>query len=300
MKTNLTDKDKRLLMFMLMFVIIVAIGYWGVIPQISGYSELAEKIETEEEKQKVNKMKISNAATVEFQLDEYKEKIKQVKDEFYGIMKSSQVDKMLTQLATKRNLSIYDLKFNMPKEPTTRMAYVNSALYQEQLLAKEEYNKKAADEEDSSKSKSSEDKDSSSDSAASVMESAMGAVEGGYAPNTDIYAVPVSFSVGGELSDLEAFLEELNHFDKRVLMVGYSWGTFRVYLYRDANGNLVSNIPNASAIPVTEGVSVNSLLDDDKVRKSLTVKLEIYMCDTTMVESSDSTDADTADETVSE
>ena len=48
MKTNMTDKDKRLLVGMFIFVIIVAIGYWGVIPQIKAYSELGEKIEKEE------------------------------------------------------------------------------------------------------------------------------------------------------------------------------------------------------------------------------------------------------------
>ena len=49
MKTNMTDKDKRLLVGMFMFVIIVAIGYWGVIPQIKAISDLETKIESEEE-----------------------------------------------------------------------------------------------------------------------------------------------------------------------------------------------------------------------------------------------------------
>ena len=34
MKTQMTERDKKLLVGMFIFVIIVAIGYWGIIPQI--------------------------------------------------------------------------------------------------------------------------------------------------------------------------------------------------------------------------------------------------------------------------
>ena len=50
MKTNMTEKDKKLLVEMLIGVIIVAIGYWGVIPQLKAYNDLETKIEKEEDK----------------------------------------------------------------------------------------------------------------------------------------------------------------------------------------------------------------------------------------------------------
>ena len=133
MKTTMTEKDKRLLVGMFMFVIIVAIGYWGIIPQIKAYSELEAKIEKEEATQKINKMKIANASLIEMQVEDYGEKLNAVKDDFYPILSSADVDRMFTQMALNRKLNIYELKFNMPQAPTDRLAYVYSPLNQLQL-----------------------------------------------------------------------------------------------------------------------------------------------------------------------
>ena len=237
---------------------------------------------------------------VEFSAEEYADKIKQVKDEFYEIMNSSEVDKMMTQLATKRGLDIYDLNFSIPSSPTGRMAYVNSALYYEQLVSKDAYiNAESEEESDSSKKKDPEDSKKSETSNA-IMEQAMGGEEGAYAPNTDIYAVPITFSVGGELSDLEAFLDELNHFDKRVLLTSYAWGEYRTYVYRDANGNLVSRDGSGNIISTEEGVTAGEMAQDTKVRKALTVRLEMYMCDMTAVDGTTVDEGDTETEEVSE
>ena len=43
MKTQMTERDKKLLVGMFIFVIIVAIGYWGIIPQIKAYNKLGTK-----------------------------------------------------------------------------------------------------------------------------------------------------------------------------------------------------------------------------------------------------------------
>ena len=49
MKTNMNERDKKLLVGMLIGVIIVAVGYWGIRPQLKQYFALAEKIEKEED-----------------------------------------------------------------------------------------------------------------------------------------------------------------------------------------------------------------------------------------------------------
>ncbi|MBR3537974.1 MAG: hypothetical protein IKN79_02745, partial [Eubacterium sp.] len=168
MKTNMTEKDKKLLVTMLIIVIVVAIGYWGIIPQIKAYNELETKIEREEETQKLNKLKIQNTAIIEMSAEEYEEKLAKVKDQFYQIMTSAEVDRMMTDLATKRGLTIYELSFNMPKGTTGRRAYVNSQLYQLQNAMIEEYNKaEEAEEKSSSKKSSTEEEDSTESSSKS-------------------------------------------------------------------------------------------------------------------------------------
>lgn len=318
MKTNMTESDKRLLTGMFLFVIIVAIGYWGILPQVKRYRALESKIEKEEDEKQLNQMKIANLGLIEMQAEEYEEKIAERKDEFYQIMKSSEVDKMMTEMATDNHLDIYELNFTMPSIPTERMAYQYSALYQRQQEMKAEYESSSKDDlETTASTKKSDDKDedgeegetdatgdgdsSGSSNTAALMEEMMGGEEGGYQPNTDIYAVPVTMTVGGDLENLDSFIDSILAIDKRILLVGYSWGEFRDVIRRDANGNVIretsgdsvsssATTDSAEASDGTEsGVSTNDLSNvqvEVITRKSLTVRLEIYMCDTASVDAS--------------
>lgn len=300
MKTNMTERDKKLLVGMFIGVIIVAIGYWGIRPQLKKYFSLEEKIEKEEDTKKINEQKMLNAGTIAIQADGYEEKIAERKDEFYPIMTSSDVDRMMTQMAVGHNLNVYDLSFNMPSSPTARLAYQNSSLYAWQLEAMANY---AGEEEDSASDTMDtligDDKEDevqktvSEETEEDIMFDVMGGEEGGYQPNTDIYAVPVTITVGGDVYDLEQFIAEINNLDKRALLLGYSWGEFREVVRRDADGNIISSESSTSS----EGVSTDELSDANLevvTRKSLTVRLEIYMCDTSDVATA--TDAETTEE----
>ena len=302
MKTNMTERDKKLLVGMFIGVIIVAIGYWGIRPQLKKYFALQEKIEKEEDTKKINEQKMLNVGAISVMADGYEEKIAERKDEFYPIMTSSDVDRMMTQMAVGHNLNVYDLSFNMPTSPTGRLAYQNSSLYAWQLEAMANYSEddepSASDKMDSlldeGDGEKDEDKQSASDkSEEDIMSDVMGGEEGGYQPNTDIYAVPVTITVGGDVYDLEQFIAEINNLDKRALLLGYSWGEFREVVRRDADGNIISSESSTSS----EGVSTDELSDANLevvTRKSLTVRLEIYMCDTSDVATA--TDAETTEE----
>ena len=323
MKTNMTEKDKKLLVGMLIGVIIVAIGYWGIIPQLKAYGDLETKIEKEEETQKLTKMKITNTPLIEMQAEDYEEKLAKVKDSFYQILNSAEIDQMFTDLATKRNLNIYELKFTPSTTPTERGAYVNSALYLRQKELKAQYEKEQKKEEQEQKNKkkstesSTEDgKDSSSTaktsdskSTSELMEAINGAEEGGYQPNTEIFAVPVTITVGGEVGALEGFLSDVESLDKIVLLTGYTWGEYRNYVVRDANGNIISStIPSATSTVTSDatvsaegdGVTLEQIQQDSTIRKSLTVRVEIYMCDTSAVETDGEQKEESSEEQESE
>ncbi len=322
MKTNMTEKDKKLLVGMLIGVIIVAIGYWGIIPQLKAYGDLETKIEKEEETQKINKMKISNTALIEMQAEDYETKLATVKDEFYQILNSAEIDRMFTDLATKRNLNVYELKFTPSTTPTERIAYVNSALYQSQKELKAQYEaekKKEEEQEKNSKKKKTEvssekgddseksagtsGSDTSSKATSELMEAINGAEEGGYQPNTEIFAVPVTITVGGEIGALEGFLSDVESLDKTVLLTGYTWGEYRNYVVRDANGNIISSAVSSgtsTAEAEGDGVTPEQLQQDTTIRKSLTVRVEIYMCDTSAVAADGEQKEGTSEETGSE
>ena len=307
MKTNMTARDKKLLVGMFIGVIIVAIGYWGILPQVKQYRALASKIEKEEAAQSINKQKLINTGAIEAQADNYESLIAERRDEFYPIMTSSEVDKMMTQMAVSHGLNIYDLNFNMPSDPTGRLAYQNSDLYTWQVQAMADYTPEetASDDDmlslDSDSDSKEKDKDKDKDSATTtptmtdeeLMMEVMGNEEGGYQPNTDIYAVPVTITVGGDIYDLEQFIDEINNLDKRALLIGYTWGEFRDVVRRDSEGNVISSDSTTSEATDSSDTTVEVI-----TRKSLTVRLEIYMCDTSDVATA--TDADVDAETTEE
>ena len=298
MKTTMTERDKKLLTGMLIGVIIVAIGYWGIRPQLKQYAALQSKIEKEEEEKKINQMKLANVGMIEIQAEEYEQKVLEKKDEFYQIKNSSEIDRMMTELALDTNLDIYDLNFSVPKTPTQRMAYQFSSLYAWQKEAKENLEK--ADELTTSSSSTGllddlkeEDEDTSDfsgDSSMDIMDEML-VEEGGYQPNTEIYAVPVTMSVGGEVAALEKFIEKIINNDKRVLLVSYAWGNYRDIYGRDVSSGVTYN----SSPDQKENLGEDSSEVEKNVvtKRSLTVKLEIYMCDTASVVENMNLDEDT-------
>ena len=311
MKTNMTERDKKLLVFMFMVVIIVGIGYWGVIPQIKAANSYTSKAEDEEAEKKINQLKIVNAAGIEMQADEYRNDIAERKNEFYQIMSNSEIDRMMTEMAEGEDLEIYDLTFSMPENPSPRLAYENSDLYMQQVRQMEEFMKEEDEGEDeamaavnSGNPAATTDKKSTKgkkkiQTTAEVNDEIMGA-EDGYQMNTDIYAVPVSMTVGGNISDLNSFLNKIIHADKRILLVSYTWGDYREILEYDDEGNYIGRSSTTDTTD-TSGVTAEEVENEEVKtvdKKSLTVKIEIYMCDTSSVASE--TDAEELPEGLTE
>ena len=79
MLKNISDKDKKLLVFMFIVVIVAVFGYWGVYPQIKAFNKLAPKIEAEELKAEVNQIKAANAIFVADIANDYAEQIEKEK-----------------------------------------------------------------------------------------------------------------------------------------------------------------------------------------------------------------------------
>lgn len=295
MLKNISDKDLRLLVFMFLVVVIVGIGYWGIWPQIKAFNNMQEEIEEQQATQELNDLKVMNMMMVSTMADEYEELIAERKGEFYPIMKSSEVDQMMTAMAHDRNLEIFDLRFNMPSEPSDRMAYQYSELYAEQQQAKAEYERSimsslgqseedellegtSSKKDDAEDNKSSKKKKKKKTDEVEVVTLDVFGEEDGYQPNTDIYAVPVTMTVGGTEAELHQFVNSIIDMDKRILLTGYSWGEYRNIVRRDADGNIIKT---------------NETEEELKAKRVLTIRLEIYMCDTSEV-------GDAAEETVEE
>ena len=282
MLKNISDKDFKLLLFMFLIVVVVGIGYWGIFPQIKAFNNMEDEIDEAEAEAELNEMKLMNLGFVSAMAEDYEEKIVERKNEFHPIMKSSQVDRMVTSMALEHNLEVFDLRFTMPKNPTERMAYKNSELYSTQLSQKAEYEAAAMaavnneddmesmvkEAEDDVKGKDKDKKKKKDEEEEEAVTLDIFGAGDGYRPNTDIYAVPVTLTVGGRVEDINRFVDSIIDMEKHALLTSFSWGEYRVVVRKDAEGNIIPSTIDP---------------DDGIIRKTLTVRFELYMCDTSDV-----------------
>ena len=274
MKTNLTEKDKRLLLIMFIFVIVVGIGYWGILPQIKAYKELGGEIEKQEVLKSVNEQKVANVFFVEAQCEEYEEAMAEDKSKFYDMMSEADIDRMLTTMAIKNGLEAFSFSINIPGEPSSRKAYIYSDLYQQQLEYESTMQYVAASELDKedeelleSDSKGKDDKeteDSEDDSEQLEMVDIFGNTDA-VGTNTDIYAASVTFTLGGDEKDLHNFLNQIINSEKKILITSYSWGEYKT----------IREVVN----PAVDEDSKDRVSQEVVSLKSLTISMEIYMCD---------------------
>ena len=275
MKSNLTEKDKRLLLIMFIFVVVVGIGYWGILPQIKAYRELESEIEDQEVLKSINEQKVANVIFVESQCDEYEAAMAEDKEKFYDMMTEAQIDRMLTTMAIKNGLEAFSFSINIPDSPTERKAYIYSDLYQQQLQYEEaqklafeseleKEDEDLLDTSDSKDKKDKKDKDSDDKKKEPEMVDLFGDTET-IGTNTDIYAAKVTFSLGGKEQDLHNFLNQIINSEKKILITSYSWGEYQT----------TKEVVN----PTVEEGEEGRITQEVVTSKSLTISMEIYMCD---------------------
>lgn len=275
MKSNLTEKDKRLLLIMFIFVVVVGIGYWGILPQIKAYRELESEIEDQEVLKSINEQKVANVIFVESQCDEYEAAMAEDKEKFYDMMTEAQIDRMLTTMAIKNGLEAFSFSINIPDSPTERKAYIYSNLYQQQLQYEEaqklafeseleKEDEDLLDTSDSKDKKDKKDKDSDDKKKEPEMVDIFGDTDT-IGTNTDIYAARVTFSLGGDEKDLHNFLNQIINSDKKILITSYSWGEYQT----------TKDVVN----PTVEEGEEGRITQEVVTSKSLTISMEIYMCD---------------------
>ncbi|MBR4341622.1 MAG: hypothetical protein IKP88_02740 [Lachnospiraceae bacterium] len=213
MKIELTQRDKKLLTFMGVFVIVVLIGYYGIIPQIKKASEYQDEIEEQEAIQSVNDTKIGQLFMVESNNNDLEKLIEGAKENYYPMMDSDEIDNLVTNtVIDKYGLMSFDLTIG---ERT--LADLSPYVYSKKALtgesdAKERALKAAAPEisEDGMLLFADlEDAESDIDSVETV----------------GIYMVPVTMRLSGDMNNINKLLDDLALTEKKLRLVNCSVST---------------------------------------------------------------------------
>ena len=279
----MSDKDQKLIVFVIIFAIVALGLYYGVRPALKSMTEIKSEIEDEQENQSINKLKVAQLPMLEMTREDTEEKIKEKRKEFFDMFTSDEVDRMLTGMALSHKLYSYDMNIIMPSSPRQLDAYQYSTLY-ETLKYAEAFDKtekeKQQEEEAAAKKKTTTSELDEIEEA--VSEESSDTEGDSKYTNTGVYAVEVKMTVGGSSEDLQAFLNELINYDKRIFIKQYSWGEVTTMnpaetIVMDQQGNLITDttgqLPETTVTVTKEGEIVNI--------RTLTVDIELYMCEQT-------------------
>ncbi len=251
MKFDMTERDKKLLIFLSVFVIVVCIGYWGVYPVLKDIGEIKENIQEEKDLQEMNEMKVSQLPMIEVETDRMEEEIETAKVNYYQIMTANEIDKHFTNLALASGLYAYDLSISISEEPTSLEPY--------------QYSKKALGTEDEEYYDEDYDKESSEDylDESEDEDDALFEDEDKFVA-TGIYTARISMKTGGDEEELIKFLDDLCNTDKKLRVVSYDFSEERSIEYNEAS-------------ETEEGVADESY--EVKSYMILNISFEIYMCE---------------------
>jgi hypothetical protein len=253
MKFEISQKDKNLLVFLSMFIIIVCISYWGIYPTVTSIGEIESNIEDEEDEQTANVMKITQLPLFETDNQKLEEKIKEAKSGYYEMMTNDEIDKYFTELVMNYNLLSYDLEIGdstvtnvdpytysqKAEDEAKAQAQANIVLPGSLTTTSEDEELEEIDEAEASLESGSTEESSDEDVAASV----------------GIYTVTVDMRLGGEEEDLLRFIDDMSTSSQKLRVCSYSWTGERNVVYDD-DGNYSVNL-----------------------NRSLNISIEIYMCE---------------------
>lgn len=243
MQLQMTERDKRLIVLLAVFIILVAGGYWGIYPAVTGIIATNEKIAEARELQVQNDFKIAQLPLISIDNERKKEELKSLKEEYFPMMTSAQVDRYFTELVLSYGLNSYDLEIQMPEGEAAVEPYQYSQKARgggasgEMEMQMNEVEQVMAE---------AEGEDPSDPSAAFIDVSEV---------STGIHEVAVSMRVGGDEKKIQKLIDDLSVTDQKLHLRSFSWGK------EDA---MDFGLPGTFEM---------------KEEKNLTMNINLYMCE---------------------
>ena len=234
-ETNLSAKDKATIAVVLFAGLMFAFVWYAIKPAITSITSLNEDIEQAKITQAQYKGKIMNLASAESVFGSVTEDLYTSTSDFYDVMTSSQIDRMLTNYVLSFGLFPEDLTITLPTEPVDEIPYTNSSLAETRASSVPatptptpiEVNTGASGSSSSSDAASSSSGSSASTANASNVESlivpySQARSAAGSTASSGVYAADVILVMTGNESTCQALIDDLCT-NPSVRITGFDW-----------------------------------------------------------------------------
>lgn len=114
MTTTLTEKDKKLLVFLAFFVIVVGLGAGVILPLLDQNQRMDEQLMEAEMLKMDMERKVAAVPGLEKAKMEAEETFSATKEEFSDVVPSREIDKMITEEALANGVTITNMRITMP------------------------------------------------------------------------------------------------------------------------------------------------------------------------------------------
>ncbi len=221
MTANMTDKDKKLLIFLAFFAVIAIFGLLIIKPLVEKNAELLVQVNELQDKKADFESKKTELPMLRVENTEKQQKIAELKSGFNDMMQSQEIDNLLTEKALSAGLLASSLSIEMPKEPLKLEVYKNSniALEAEPVTEETTYVKKSeaqADAVEAAASGGDEEDNKSSEKGGEI------------AQQTLVSAANVRFELKGNIESLKNVVDDFANNDPAIRLTGVAWSGIKV------------------------------------------------------------------------
>lgn len=145
MTLKVTERDKKLLVVLAVVVIVFGMGFGILLPLFEKGQDLTEQLLEETVVKVTNEQKVNTLDALKKQEETLKEELAAVRNEFYELTPSMEIDRMMTGMALSHGLVVKDLDITIPSTGS----YTALIGYQDMLLnrAEDSVNGETASEE---------------------------------------------------------------------------------------------------------------------------------------------------------
>jgi len=131
MGTQITEKDKKLLYGLGIFVIVSMFYLIGIRPIMKSNKKIEKELDAQEIVYNTMKTKVLNVSKLEAYADSISKEVEIVGERYYDELSSSDVDRLFTNMATSKNLVVTRLDITTQDDAINLKPYKYSKLYKD-------------------------------------------------------------------------------------------------------------------------------------------------------------------------
>lgn len=121
MTLKLTEKDKKLLALLVVVLLTAGLGGQVILPLMNKNTELKNELEAAKLEKMQREIKVSGLLNMRNARDASKERLAEASTAYTGIVRSKEIDKILTELALDHGLNVMGLSISMPGDVQTTL-----------------------------------------------------------------------------------------------------------------------------------------------------------------------------------